>query len=155
MIWLVLALFWMGQVQAQDLLVVTGKIGASNDPNGNTYHFSEQALLRLPQYTIKTRTTWTPTSAFTGPRLADVLNAVKAKGHKVDVVTYDEFRVSIPLSDLDRYRPVLAHTVDGKRLKRSDFGPLWLMYPVSDFPELQQVRSDAKLAWQIKALVVY
>lgn len=151
-------LLWLagcGIVQAADaILVVKGNIGVFNDAARREYRFSEQDLLKLPQRTIQTKTTWTPKSAFSGPAIDDILRTAGSRGTQIDVVTYDDYKVTLPISDLARYHPIMARFLNGKPLERRDFGPLWVMYPVSDFSELQKVKSDAKLAWQVRYIVV-
>ena len=150
-------LTWSGAAMASPadvMLTVRGGAGMFNDAGRSEYRFTESELLRLPQRTITTRTTWTPKSVFSGPGLSDILRAVGARGSKIELVTYDEYKVILPLSDLDKYHPIIARFINGKPLERRDFGPLWVMYPVSDFAELQKVKADAKLAWQIKTIVV-
>ncbi|OHX12421.1 hypothetical protein [Chromobacterium sphagni] len=151
---LALALCATAQAAADPILIVKGKIGVFNNASRTEYRFDEGSLLRLPQRTISTKTTWTAKSAFSGPAISDILRVVAAGGSQIDVVTYDEYKVTLPLSDLERYHPIMARFINGKPLQRRDFGPLWVMYPVSDFAELQKVKSDAKLAWQVKYIVV-
>ncbi|MCD5327939.1 molybdopterin-dependent oxidoreductase [Chromobacterium piscinae] len=136
------------------ILVVQGKIRVFNDAKSSEYRFTEEQLLKLKQHSIVTKTTWTPTSTFSGPEITEILNTVGAHGTKVDAITYDDYEVTIPLDDIAKYRAIMAHSMNGKRLERRNYGPLWIMYPVSKYPELQTVKSDAKLVWQIKRLVV-
>jgi hypothetical protein len=155
---------WSAQAQAQAqaqaelpplTLDVTGKIGKTTDAPGATYHFTEAQLLALPVHSITTATTWTPRSTFTGPLLADILKTVGAYGNEVEIHTLDDYTYTIPVSDCDRYGVVMAYSMNGRRLKISDFGPLFLMYPRDAFPdELKGASGDSKFVWQIKALIV-
>jgi hypothetical protein len=50
---------------------------------------------------------------------------------------------------------IVAYSMNGKRLKVSDFGPLFLIYPRDAFPtELSGAAADSKFVWQIKDLIV-
>jgi hypothetical protein len=61
----------------------------------------------------------------------------------------------VPVSDCDRYGVVVAYSMNGQRLKISDFGPLFLIYPRDAYPgELTGALGDSKFVWQIKALIV-
>ncbi len=136
-------------------LDVTGKIGKTTDAAHRVYHFTEAQLLALPVHSITTATTWTPRSTFTGPLLADILKAVGATGSEVEIHTLDDYTYSVPVSDCDRYGVVVAYSMNGRRLKISDFGPLFLIYPRDAFPdELTGASGDSKFVWQIKALIV-
>ncbi|MFM0242155.1 putative pterin-binding protein [Paraburkholderia phytofirmans] len=136
-------------------LDVQGKIGKTTDAANKTYHFTEAQLLALPVHSITTSTTWTPRSTFTGPLLADILKTVGATGSQVEIHTLDDYTYTIPVSDCDRYGVVVAYSMNGRRLKISDFGPLFLIYPRDAFPdELAGASGDSKFVWQIKALIV-
>ncbi|KXU88746.1 oxidoreductase [Paraburkholderia monticola] len=136
-------------------LDVQGKIANTNDAAHHVYHFSEAQLLALPVHPITTSTTWTPRSTFSGPRLADILKVVGAHGTEVEFHTFDDYVYTVPVSDCDRYGVIVAYSMNGQRLKLSDFGPLFLIYPRDAYPdELKGALGDSKFIWQIKALIV-
>ena len=136
-------------------LDVWGKISNTNDAAHRVYHFSEAQLLALPVHSITTGTTWTPRSTFTGPLLADVLKTVGATGREIEFRTFDDYTYTVPVSDAERYGVIVAYSMNGQRLKISDFGPLFLIYPRDEFPdELTGALGDSKFVWQIKALIV-
>ncbi|ASW00711.1 molybdopterin-dependent oxidoreductase [Paraburkholderia aromaticivorans] len=156
---LVLALAaWGAQAQSEPAplsLEVRGKIARTTDASRQTYRFTEAQLLALPVHAITTTTTWTPRSTFTGPLLADILKTVGAYGSQVEIHTLDDYTYTIPVSDCDRYGVIVAYSMNGRRLKISDFGPLFLIYPRDAFPgELTGASGDSKFVWQIKALIV-
>jgi len=136
-------------------LDVRGKISNTNDAAHRVYHFTEAQLLALPVHSITTATTWTPRSTFTGPLLADVLKTVGATGTEIEFRTFDDYTYTVPVSDAERYGVIVAYSMNGQRLKISDFGPLFLIYPRDGFPdELTGALGDSKFVWQIKALIV-
>ncbi|MBY4866929.1 oxidoreductase [Burkholderia sp. Bp9017] len=134
---------------------VDGNIGRSNQPDKTSFVFSEQALMALPQHTIVTSTSWTPTATFTGPSLSDVLKTVDAHGTEIEFRCIDEYTFTIPVSDADKYGVILARTMNGKVLDNDNYGPLWVMYPRDQYPdELKTPLGEAKFAWQIIGLTV-
>jgi len=136
-------------------LDVMGKISNTTDPAHRVFHFSEAQILAMPAHSISTSTSWTPKSTFTGPLLADILKEVGAYGERIEVHTYDDYTYTVPVSDTDRYGVIVAYSMNGKRLKVSDFGPLFLIYPRDAYPsELTGGAADAKFVWQIKSLIV-
>jgi hypothetical protein len=145
-----------GSAQASSMsLDVIGTIARTNDPAGKVYHFTQAQLLALPVHSITTSTEWTPRSTFTGPLLSDVLEQAGAHGTQIEVHTLDDYTKTIPLSDCDRYGVVVAYSMNGKRLKISDFGPLFLIYPRDAYPsELSGPAANSKFVWQIKSLIV-
>jgi hypothetical protein len=136
-------------------LDVMGKIANTTDATRHVFHFSEAEILAMPAHSISTSTSWTPKSTFTGPLLADILKTVGAYGERVEVHTYDDYTYTVPVSDTDHYGVIVAYSMNGKRLKVSDFGPLFLIYPRDAYPaELTGAATDAKFVWQIKALII-
>jgi hypothetical protein len=136
-------------------LDVRGKIANTNDAAHRAYHFSEAQLFALPVHSITTATTWTPRSTFTGPLLGDILKTVGAYGTEIEFHTFDDYTYTVPVSDSERYGVIVAYSMNGHRLKLSDFGPLFLIYPRDAFPdELTGAIGDSKFVWQIKALIV-
>ncbi|KLU25952.1 oxidoreductase [Caballeronia mineralivorans PML1(12)] len=136
-------------------LDVEGKIGRTTDADHSVYHISEAELLKLPVHTITTSTTWTPKSTFTGPLLKDVLKLVDAHADGVELRTIDDYSYTVSASEAERYGAILAYSMNGARLKVSNFGPLFLIYPRDAYPsELSGSVAEAKFVWQIKALVV-
>ncbi|HKT98741.1 MAG TPA: molybdopterin-dependent oxidoreductase [Paraburkholderia sp.] len=136
-------------------LDVNGAVHVTNNAAHTAYHFSKAALLELPAHSIVTSTTWTPRSTFTGPLLSDVLRTVGAYGSQIEIHTIDDYTCTVPVSDAARYGAVLAYEMNGKRLKVSNFGPLFLIYPRDQFPmELDGAAGDTKFAWQIVSMTI-
>ncbi|MCP3727394.1 molybdopterin-dependent oxidoreductase [Paraburkholderia sp. CNPSo 3272] len=136
-------------------LDVDGGVRVTNDASHTAYHFSEAQLLALPAHSITTATTWTPRSTFTGPLLSDVLKAVGADGSQIEIHTLDDYTCVVPVADAARYGVVLAYEMNGQRLKVSNFGPLFLIYPRDQHPlELDGAAGDSKFAWQIKSMTI-
>jgi hypothetical protein len=135
-------------------LDITGKITHFTDKKAGVYHFSEKDLLGLKPYTIKTSTTWTPESAFTGPKLSDVLDKVGVTGTILEMHALDDYTYSIPVSDAKQYGVVLAYSMNGERIKADRFGPIFVIYPRDDHEELRKPTAEAKFVWQLSRIVV-
>ena len=141
--------------EPRPLLSVTGRIRRTNDGEGKLFRFSEQEFLQLPQHTITTATVWTPLSRFEGPKLLDVLKHVDADGSELYMSALNDYTISIPWDDMERYGVILAHSRNGARMTPSTYGPLWLMYPRDQFPEeLSGPMAGAKYIWQVKSIEV-
>ncbi|HSY26155.1 MAG TPA: molybdopterin-dependent oxidoreductase [Burkholderiaceae bacterium] len=139
------------------ILTVSGNIAKSNQPDGKSYVFSFDALRKLPNTTVQTQTTWTTVSDFSGPSIRDLLKAVGASpdAKTVDVKTFDNYPVTIPIADFLKWEVILAHSQDGKRLTLSTRGPLWIIYPVDKYKaDLDNNATRSKFAWAVKGLVV-
>jgi len=136
-------------------LDVQGMIGRTNDVDHTVYHISEAELMKLPVHTITTSTTWTPKATFAGPLLGDVMKLVDARADRVELHTIDDYSYTVSASEAEHYGAILAYSMNGVRLKVSNFGPLFLIYPRDAYPsELSGSAAEAKFVWQIKAMVV-
>jgi len=116
----------------------------------NGIAISEAELLALPIHTITTTTEWTPLSRFDGPLLSDVLALARVRGKSIRLFALDNYSVTIPWSDMNRYGIILAHSQNGTRLTKRTFGPLFLMYPRDRYPSvLDTPTGTEKFIWQV------
>lgn len=134
------------------ILTVTGDI--SGHPSGGV-GFDAAMVDALPEHSVKATTPWYKESqTFSGPLLKDVLDAVGATGKKLKMVALNDYAVEVPVSDVAKYRPVLARKINGKVLGIRDKGPLFLMYPFDDFPEIRNDVYYARCIWQLNRINV-
>ncbi|WP_409054102.1 molybdopterin-dependent oxidoreductase [Variovorax sp. GrIS 2.14] len=111
---------------------------------------TEAQVLALPVATIETGTDWTEgVSRFEGPLLSDVLGLGPGRAGAISVVALNHYGVTIPLSDLFKFKPILAYAQNGVRLQPDDFGPLFIVYPRDRYSELRTPSMAARMAWQV------
>ena len=140
--------------ESDSLLVVTGRIAAAAASDGGA-SFDRQELEALPQHQTRTSTAWTDgVSTFEGPLLCDVLKSVGAEGTMLRAKAINDYAVDIPIEDCERYPVILALKRDGQALSRRDMGPIWIVYPRDDYPELQLETINARWVWQLIELEV-
>ena len=141
--------------QDKPLLTISGRISCANNKTGNTYDFSDAAFLNLPQSSIKTATSWTPTAVFVGPLLLVVMRAACVTFGSLSMKGLDGYFTPIPWDDLVRYGVILAHSQDGKRLRTSRWGPLWTIYPRDQYPQaLTGPVAESRFIWQVTKIEV-
>lgn len=135
------------------VLKINGKIGVKNTADGAVF---DNALLdALPQKSFVTETPWTKGSVkFTGPLLSDVLKAVNASGVNLKAIALNDYKVNIPVEDTRKYGIILARQMDGKMLTIRDKGPLFVMYPFEQFPELKTTVYLSRCIWQLQSITV-
>jgi hypothetical protein len=139
--------------QERVILEITGKI--SNTNAGNRAQFDLPMLENLGISRRKTATAWTEGQpAFEGVLMRDLLNQVGAAGDKVTVVALNDYKVDIPMSDFKNYPIILAYRMDGQALRVKDKGPLWIIYPADEFPELNNKQTQNKWVWQVKEIQI-
>ncbi|RBH50599.1 oxidoreductase, partial [Pseudomonas sp. MWU13-2860] len=149
---LVFALLAQGCRAGDDpvLLVVSGKFSHCTEPARGGYEFAERALMALPQTSLVPATSWRPTAIFSGPLVRDILNKVGAYGHQAQFVALNDYTYSIPVSELVKYRAILARRFNQQPMNVARYGPLWLMYPLEQRPDSAKGPAlAAKLIWQI------
>ena len=87
-----------------------------------------------------------------GVLLSDLMERVGATGTTAVAVALNDYKVDIPAEDFTNYPVILAYRMDGDLLKIRDKGPLWIVYPQDDFPDLKTKQTQAKWVWQVKEI---
>ena len=135
------------------VLTVTGAIGRTNGPQR-----AEFDLDMLERLGLARLTTWTPWTEgeldFEGVWARRLMQAVGAKGTEVDARALNDYEQAIPLEDFDKYDVLLATRVNGRLMRVRDKGPIWIVYPWSGNPELDDFATREKSVWQLSALHV-
>lgn len=135
------------------ILVVSGNVGQANV--GDEAHFDKAMLEALDQYETVTRTPWYNGEVrFAGPLGRSVLKAAGAEGETMRVVALNEYASTIPVSDFDNYDVILAMQANGKDLRIRDQGPLFVIYPFDQHPELLNEEILMRSVWQVARIDV-
>ena len=135
------------------ILTVSGAIEVTNSPEGAA--FDKQMLVDLGLTEIKTTTPWTDgVQVFSGVIGRTVLERVGAKGETVFASALNDYTVDLPMTDFINFDVLLALELNGEEMLVSDKGPLWIVYPRDDVPELNDRKLHERWVWQLKALKV-
>lgn len=137
------------------LLTLTGAIGKHNrgafDPDfdqmlgkhkasfDKAYTFDFAALTRLPAVTIKPTLEYDgKVHTLRGPLLQDVLAAAGVSGdnYRLLIQAIDGYAVMVPISDIRKYRFIIATHRDGQALPVGGLGPLWAVYDADRYPDI-------------------
>jgi hypothetical protein len=134
------------------VLTVGGNVAIPNA--GTTATFDMAMLEALPQITMVTHTPWDGSAVvtFKGPLIRDILAAAGATGTKATVTALNDYKVLIPAADFAKDNVILATRRNGQPMSVRNKGPLWVIYPLADKPELDTYRTHTKMAWQVKAI---
>lgn len=136
------------------ILTVDGKITVTNASDG-TATFDRAMIEALGVTEIVTETLWTDGPIrFEGARVRDLLTAVGAQGTSVHAIAINDYGVDIPISDFQDYDVIMAYRANGKTMRIRDKGPLWIIYPWDDMPELRDEVHHERAIWQLKRLTV-
>ena len=89
-------------------------------------------------------------ASFSGPLLRDVVGEDELDPDRTIVATaLNDYSVEIPAVEVLEHDVILATRKDGRRMSVRDKGPIWIIYPMSDTPELRDARYNNRLVWQL------
>ena len=135
------------------LLRIFGKIETPNQ--GADALFDFRGLAALPASELETSTAWNEEPVrFEGVLLRDLLAAVGAQGQTLHASAVNDYAVAIPAADARAYDVLVAYRMNGAAMELRDKGPLWIVYPVDQNPELEGPETEAKMIWQLRELEV-
>lgn len=135
---------------AATILMIDGRISG-----GKPSAFDLATLKALPVTRISTMTPWTDgESLYEGVKVRDLLDSLGAEGETVIADAVDDYQVKIPMQDIRDYDVIVAYAVDGKPLPDGDKGPLWIIYPYSEYSALQKDLYFSRSVWQLNRLTV-
>ncbi len=149
-----IAFLWLslfsGGVAAQVVLTVERE-GAPETARS----FTLAELKAMPQSEIRTANEFIDgVRSFRGPRVSYLLRICNADGAaSVRMIALNDYEVEVQVSEFDKYQPILALTMDGKELSVRDKGPIWVIYPMSDFSELRDPVFNSRLIWQLDRIL--
>jgi len=135
------------------MLTVTGAIAHRNSEAGA--EFDREMLEALGPRTLRTSTAWTDSVAeFEGVPLAAVIAAVGGTGEELVASAINDYKAQIPMDDVRRYQMLLALRMNGRDLTLRDKGPIWIVYPRDDHPELRTNAYNVRWVWALSALEI-
>ena len=135
------------------VLTIKGNIDVKN--RGNEAALDMDMLSALPQHTFTTNTPWSKAPIkFTGPKLADVLKLVKAKGNSIKASAINDYHITIPMEDASRFDVVVARLINDQPIPVREKGPLFVVYPFDSNADLRASTYYERSIWQLKSLEI-
>ena len=139
--------------QEAPILTISGRIAIRND--GNVARFDRPMLEALGAQGFATSTPWHKgTVRFDGVLMRTLMRAVGASGERITATALNDYSTEIPMADFERYDVLLALKRDGEYMPVRDKGPLFIIYPFDQLPELQNKKFYSRSAWQLAQLTV-
>ena len=143
-------IFALPSYAASHILTVKGKVGTGEQ------HYTYKQLKSLPNIKIETETIWTDsTHTYTAISVKTLLETVKAKGKTLKLIALNDYSVDVPVETLVKHNAFIAFEQDGKKMRIRNKGPLWLLYPFSDNPEINIPVYQSHSVWQLKTIEVF
>jgi hypothetical protein len=135
------------------ILTMSGAIAHTNADGGAA--FDAEMLAALPRHRIVTATPWYDgPRTFEGPLLRDVLAAVGASGRTLEVEALNDYAAEVPFADALAYNVVIADRIDGQPIPVRERGPLFIIYPFDQVPQLKTEQYYQRSVWQVKSIEV-
>ena len=104
----------------------------------------EELYTATPWHKEKTRF-----SGVSGRKLSQYL---EVEGNEVKAKALNEYEIVMPVSDLRIEGLILATRMDGKPLSVREKGPIFIIYPFDQKPELKNEVIFGRSIWQLRAL---
>lgn len=123
---------------------------------GTETSFTLKELLAMPQSSVVTKNYFVTQAAnFQGPSLRSVLEATSVSpSATLTMIALNDYIVRVPAQDAFDYNVILAVQRDGETMSVRDKGPIWVIYPMDDHPELQGTAYNDRLVWQLRSVFV-
>ncbi|WP_447750745.1 molybdopterin-dependent oxidoreductase [Pseudomonas nicosulfuronedens] len=119
-------------------------------------HYRLRDLEALPQ--IERRTMLpneTHVYSWQGVRLSTLLAGLDhGKAQRLRIEALNDYSALIPLSDLGAFDPILAYRRDGQSIGIAERGPLFVIYPMLDRPELRTQVYFNRSVWQVSRMTL-
>lgn len=132
------------------ILTIDGEIAG-----GHPVNFTRSELIALGSGTITTSTPWSEgTPTFEGVPMSVLLADVGATGSTAEVLALNNYKTAIPVSDFSEYPVILALKQDDNFLSVRNKGPLFIIYPFDDSPELAADIYYSRAAWQVRSITI-
>ena len=143
----------LGTPQGPVILTVSGTVDHA-EADGAA-RFDHATLARIGTTTLKTTTPWTEgVTTFEGVLARDLMAALDAAGESVVAVALNDYEKEIPVSDFHDRDVLLAWSIDGRRMRVRDKGPLWIIYPNKSGADSQSLETRSRMIWQLHELRV-
>jgi hypothetical protein len=135
------------------LLKVNGEIEHTNAEGAAVFDLSMLSSLGVEP--LRTVTAWTEgEQLFEGVPLRRVLDVVGARGTRLRAVALNDYESTLALDDPAAAHAFLAFKHNGDLMRVRDKGPLWIVFPWSEHPELASDRIRTWAVWQLTRLEV-
>jgi len=143
---------WQEQPEGPVILTVSGELQCC--PGGTAY-FDLQRLDALAQTEVTTLTPWTESSdRYSGVRLSELLQALGAQGKTINATALNDYSTQFSNAALLKYPVILATRRNNQPMRIRDKGPIWIIYPLDDHPQLRTEAHHHAMVWQLKSLQI-
>ncbi|WP_279477902.1 oxidoreductase [Aureimonas sp. SK2] len=134
-------------------LRVSGEIGAGEGPGERV--FDAVSFAALPQTHIRTATPWHQDAVdFSGVSAKNLFTAVERRGANAQLIALNDYMVEASIDEVVAADGLFATHQNGVAMPISDKGPIFLLFPFDDRPELRHQAYYSRAVWQLSEVVV-
>lgn len=132
------------------VLSISGRI-----TSGGRQDFTLEELEALGTAEIQTQTPWTVgMQRFSGVPLQTLLAKVGSLGETLRMSALNDYAITMPASDAREHGVLLATRLGGQPMRVRDKGPLWVIYPFTTKPQLDNTAYYERSIWQLRKIEV-
>jgi hypothetical protein len=143
----------LAQPSGEIILTVTGRIGIDN--GGGQARLDRELLLGMGTSELTTSTPFTDgVSTFVGVLASRLLDRLEATGTELRTLALNDYQVTIPIPEVREFPILLALDRDGHPLSVRERGPLWVIYPWTQHPDLDDRLRRQRSIWQLTRIEV-
>ncbi|MGI2880961.1 oxidoreductase [Vibrio furnissii] len=123
------------------------------DNQGQKAYFSLEQLLTHADKEIVTNTPWTDDSTkFVGVSAKALLHMIGVEKADLKVTALNNYWSTIPYDDIEKYNPLFAIKKNDDVMSVRDKGPIWVIYPLTEFNELNNEVLHSRMVWQVSQI---
>jgi len=140
------------------VLSVHGNIEFEKSEDGKTdaIELDLASLTNLESTTFTTSQPWTDApKEYTGVRINTLLNHIGADSTTFEALASNEYKFLLSDINFEKYPIIIAYKIDGKFLDARTLGPLLIVFPFDDYPELLNEKNKAASVWQLTEIRVH
>lgn len=113
-------------------------------------HFDLEMLRNLPRTEIETMTPWDEgLQSFAGVLVDDLLKTIAAGSQNFTAIGIDDYKFDVTDIAFENYPVIIAYEHNGNPISVRKLGPLRIIFPFTDYPELLSQKNEASAVWQL------
>lgn len=146
-----LTLLFSAPSNAADTILTIDGLSAKTANGPVTFDLAEFEAIGMTD--IETKTPWHETvTTFSGVSGNDLVSFLGVTGTEMDAVALNDYKITIPVSDLRETGLILATRKNGTPMSVRDKGPVFIIYPFDANPKLDNEVFYGRSIWQLKEL---
>jgi hypothetical protein len=143
----------LGKPTGKVILTISGNIQKANE--GKKVVFDLAMLDSLPQGKVVTKNPWNKgTHTYEGPLVSTVMDWVGSKGTNLVMTALNDYLAQVPTTDLTQWTVILSTRIDGHPMSIREKGPIFIVYPFDEHPQLMNEVYFCRSIWQVKSIEV-